>query len=111
MSIWTGAFWKATAERAVSTAAQAAILAFGAEQFDAIAIPGSEWLTVAGFAAGGALLSVLKALAAGAGDGNPSVGSREVIAPLLGADGRGGYLEGHGDGYDIQGRGGYLEGQ
>ena len=30
--MWTGEFWKATAERAVSTAAQAALLAIGADQ-------------------------------------------------------------------------------
>ena len=76
MSMWTGAFWKATAERAISTAAQSALLVIGADQVNAIS--GVEWTTVAGFAAGGAALAILKALAFGAKDGNPSAGNQEV---------------------------------
>lgn len=54
-------FWRDAAERAMSTAAQSAILVFGADQFDAI---NADWRTVAGFALGGAVLSLLKAVAA-----------------------------------------------
>lgn len=63
MSLWTAGFWKATAERVISTGAQAAILAIGADQFSALAI---RWQDVLGFALGGAALSLLKALAANA---------------------------------------------
>jgi hypothetical protein len=59
--MWTKTFWKATAERAVSTAAQSAILVFGADQVNALV---ADWQLVGGFAAGGAVLSVLKSLAA-----------------------------------------------
>jgi hypothetical protein len=85
MSIWTGAFWKATTERAIATAAQVAVLVIGADMANVIAV---DWAEVGGFAAGGAVLAVLKALAAGAGDGNPSVGNQETLA------GRGAYLKG-----------------
>ena len=67
--LFTRHFWKDTTERAISTAAQAAILVVGA---DAINIVSVDWLEVAGFAAGGAVLTVLKALAVGAKDGSPS---------------------------------------
>lgn len=58
-------------ERSVSTAAQAALLAIGADQLNAVE---ADWLTVLGFAAGGAILSVLKGLAAA------SVGDRSSAA-------------------------------
>ncbi len=77
MSIWTGAFWKATAERAVSTAAQSAILVVAADQFNALTF---DWPTLGGFAAGGAVLSVLKSLAVNAATGTgPSVAGEVVI--------------------------------
>ena len=59
--MWSKKFWRDAAERAVSTAAQSALLVFGADQFDAI---NADWRTVAGFALGGAVLSLLKAIAA-----------------------------------------------
>ena len=49
-----------TAERSIKTAAQSALLAIGADQLDALA---ADWQTVAGFALGGAVLSVLTSLA------------------------------------------------
>lgn len=73
--MWTRNFWKATAERAVSTAAQAAILVVGADQFNVISV---DWPTVGGFAAGGAVLTILKSLAFGTKDGNPSAVNAEV---------------------------------
>lgn len=63
MSIWTKDFWKATAERVVSTAAQAGLLAIGADQFDVLQL---DWSSFAGFVGGGAVLSLLKSLAANA---------------------------------------------
>lgn len=59
--MFTKRFWRDAAERAVSTAAQSALLVFGADQLDALQ---ADWRLVAGFAAGGAVLSLLKALAA-----------------------------------------------
>ena len=66
--MWTVTFWKATAERAVATAAQSALLVLGADQVNALE---ADWQNLAGFAAGGAVLAVLKALAAqfATGDG------------------------------------------
>ncbi len=54
-------FWRDAAERALSTAAQSALLVLGAGQVNAMS---ADWEHVAGFAAGGAVLSLLKAIAA-----------------------------------------------
>jgi hypothetical protein len=74
--MFTLAFWRATAERAISTGAQAAILIIGADQFNVVSV---DWLTIAGFAAGGAALTVIKALAFGGKDGNPSAINAETV--------------------------------
>lgn len=77
--MWTLAFWKATAERAVSTAAQSAILVFGADQINALE---ADWSTVGGFALGGAVLAVCKALAVNAATGNgPGATDAETLDP------------------------------
>lgn len=73
--MFTRAFWRATAERAISTGAQSALLIIGADQFNVVAV---DWLTIAGFAAGGAALTVIKALAFGGKDGNPSATNAET---------------------------------
>lgn len=73
--MFTLTFWKATAERALSTAAQSALLIIGADQINVVAV---DWLTIAGFAAGGAALTVIKALAFGGKDGNPSATNAET---------------------------------
>ena len=75
--MWTALFWKALAERTISTAAQAALLALGADALNALTV---EWTDVAGFAAGGAVLAILKGLAANAvtGDG-PGLTSAETV--------------------------------
>ena len=73
--MFTLAFWKATGERAVSTGAQSALLILGADQINVVE---ADWVVVAGFAAGGAALTVIKALAFGGKDGNPSAINAEV---------------------------------
>lgn len=66
--MFTFLFWKDAFERAVSTAAQAALLALGAEALNVLQ---ADWVTVAGFALGGAVLSLLKSLIASrVGDGD-----------------------------------------
>ena len=74
--MFTLAFWKATGERAVSTGAQSALLVLGADQINVVE---ADWVVVAGFAAGGAALTVLKALAFGGKDGNPSAINAEKV--------------------------------
>lgn len=60
----TGINWQGwmldTAERAAKTAAQSALLVIGADQVNVVAV---DWMTVAGFAAGGAVLSLLTSVA------------------------------------------------
>ena len=74
--MFTLAFWRATAERAISTGAQSALLILGADQVNVVEV---GWPVVAGFAAGGAALTVLKALAFGGKDGNPSAINAEKV--------------------------------
>jgi hypothetical protein len=54
-------FWADAFERAVKTAAQAALLVFGQDAlgFDAFS---ADWVSTAGFAVGGAVLSVLTSI-------------------------------------------------
>jgi hypothetical protein len=81
-SIWTGAYWRATAERVISTAAQAGIAyAVSAGTLDVLHF---DWTAFAGIAGGGALLSLLKGLAANAvtQDG-PGFTKAEQVIPLL----------------------------
>jgi hypothetical protein len=85
MSMFTTDFWKATAERACSTAAQSALLVVGAGQFDVLTV---DWQHVAGFAAGGFVLTVLKCMvAANTGyDNSPSFGSIEELPVTFAPD-------------------------
>ena len=81
--MFTLAFWKAAAERAAKTAAQAAIVQLvvgdGFNAFDA------DWGTAGGFAAGGAVMSLLFSLASsGFGSSGPSLGA-ETLTPLVAA--------------------------
>lgn len=96
--MWTLAFWKATAERAISTAAQSAILVFGADQVNAL---DADWKTVAGFALGGAVLSALKSLAVNAATGDgPGVTDAELVRDTFAAKHAGPVVEptGYGSG-------------
>ena len=83
-TIWTAAFWKATAERAIRTGATAAALvligdAFESLQVNAFAV---DWWRMVGFAVGGALLSVLLSVGANAKTGTgPSFSVETVPQP------------------------------
>ena len=81
--MFTVAFLKAALERALKTAAQSAILIIGADQFNALAF---DWTNLAGFAAGGFVLSLLSSAASDAltsADG-PSLTSAEVVTDVDG---------------------------
>ncbi len=66
--MFTRTFWKKATERAAKSAAQAAILVFGADQINAFT---ADWTTVAGFAVGGAVLSYLTSVVtSGVGPGD-----------------------------------------
>ena len=73
--MFTWKFWRQVLERSVKTAAQAAILAIGADQINVMAV---NWVGIAGFAAGGFVLSVLTSIVSlPVGEGNsPSVLSK-----------------------------------
>lgn len=58
--MFTRTFWRKTAERAAKSAGQSALLAVGADKVNAL---DADWATIAGFALGGAVLSILTSLA------------------------------------------------
>ncbi len=58
--MWTVRFWKQTLERSIKTAAQFALVFFGADAFNLFE---SDWKAAAGFALAGALVSVLTSMA------------------------------------------------
>ena len=80
MSIWTSKFWKATTERAVSTAAQAALAGIGTDLVGVLDMDAVGLLSLAG---GGAVLSILKSIAATAATGSPSAGGGETLEPRV----------------------------
>lgn len=78
MTLWGSTFWKAACERAAKTAAQAAILATGADTLEANAFV-IDWANVAGFGLGGAALSFLFSIASsGVGNSGPSLAGEEL---------------------------------
>lgn len=74
-SIWTGTFWRATGERILSTALQAAIPTITAASLQAI-----DWGAAASISGAAALLSLAKAMIAGLQNGSPGLGTAEVLA-------------------------------
>ena len=76
-TITTAQFWKATAERAISTAAQTAIGAIGATAL----IHEVDWAIVGSTVALATVLSVLKGLAAGTSGTGPGLGDAETLTP------------------------------
>jgi hypothetical protein len=75
--MFTAVFWRAAAERATKTAAQAALLQLViGDGFDAFH---ADWATAGGFALGGAVLSVLTSLVSTvAGPPGPSLTGESV---------------------------------
>ena len=74
-SIWTGTFWRATAERVLSTALQAAVPSITVASLSEI-----PWWSVATIAGAAALLSLVKAVIAGLQTGSPGLGTAEVLS-------------------------------
>lgn len=82
-SIWSGEFWKAAAERAVATAAQAGI-AYAVVDSVQLNVLTLDWSTMGGIAAGGAFLSLLKSLAVNAATRTgPSLTEAEQVTKPL----------------------------
>ncbi len=78
-SIYTLTFWSAALERAIKTAAQAAVLSIGATSIaiNALAV---DWASVGGFALGGFALSILTSVGSGiVTGGGPSATNAEVL--------------------------------
>ena len=79
--MWTRAFWRSTAERALKTLAQFLLVLLGSDlattavYADTVNVFTVNWLYVLGCALGGALLSVLMSVASAAitGDDTPSL--------------------------------------
>jgi hypothetical protein len=74
--MWTRAFWKATAERTVASVAGGALSVIGADVFGVVE---ADWQGIASVALGAGVVAVLKALAVGYKDGNPSAINAEVV--------------------------------
>ena len=77
--IWTKVFWKATAERAIKTAAQTAATVIGGNVVNAWEL---DYGQIAGVTLGGAILSVLTSIGSAKVTNNPgpSLGP-EVLDP------------------------------
>lgn len=75
--MFTVLFWKATFERAVSTAAEFALVLLGTDMLGYLEV---DWYKLLIVSLVGGLTAVLKALAtAGATDGAPSIGNVEKL--------------------------------
>lgn len=82
-SIWSLDFWKAAAERAITTAAQAVALQIADESIAVNAFT-LNWPEMGGFALGGAFLSVLKSIIVNAKTKTgPSLTESETVAKPL----------------------------
>jgi hypothetical protein len=84
--IWTTEFWKATAERAIRTACQAALLVLVGDTYAYVRLDafGIDWVRAIGFFLGGALLSILFSIAGNAtSKTGPSFGNTEIVQPAV----------------------------
>lgn len=84
-SIWTVAFLRALAERVLWTAAMAGFTYIGIDSVEnGFDIRTLDWGTFGSFAAGGALLSILKGMIAnGVTKSGPSTGQTEIVLPTV----------------------------
>jgi len=77
--MWTLAFWKAAAERALKTGAQTAIAAIGTTA----AFHEVNWAVIGSVVALAVVLSVLMSIVSAAvTDGSPSLSGAEVLPPV-----------------------------
>jgi len=77
--MWTLAFWRAVAERALKTAAQTAIATIGTTA----AFNEVNWPVIGMVVLLATVLSVLMSIASAAStDGSPSLGGAEVLTPV-----------------------------
>lgn len=77
--MFTLVFWKAALERAISTAAQVAVLLIGADMTHWMTLDYFQVITLSLIGGG---LTILKSVATGAiTDGMPSIGNVELVRP------------------------------
>lgn len=79
MNIFTKTFLASAVERAIKTACQSALLVLGADQINVIT---ADWGAVAGFAAGGFVLSLLTSIGSGSvdiGGYGPSLANEHTV--------------------------------
>lgn len=74
--MFTLAFWRATAERAIASVAGGALSVIGADVFGVVE---ADWQGIASVALGAGVVAILKALAVGYKDGNPSAINAETV--------------------------------
>ena len=74
--MWTKAFWKATAERVIASIAGGALSVMG---FDSFGVVEADWVGISSVALGAGVVALLKALAVGYKDGNPSAINAEIV--------------------------------
>lgn len=76
-TLWAAAFWKATAERSIKTAAQTALVTIGADRLNVLT---ADWGAISSMSAGGAVLSILMSIASDAATGGgPSLTGAERV--------------------------------
>lgn len=83
--MWQMTFWKDALERAVKSAAQAALLTYGGNAFDVWSL---DWKTALGVVASGAGLSLLSSLGSVAIGNSGTASLTKAVEPAGQADGR-----------------------
>lgn len=74
--MWTSQFWRAAAERAISTIAQSGLAVFVVGQTNILDL---DYRQVLGVAAAAGVASILKSLAVGSVTGEPGFGTAETL--------------------------------
>lgn len=85
-------YYTEVVDRAFRTACQSAILVIGADQFNVVSV---DWAEVAGFAGGGAVLSLLTTFAVRGFRGHGDDERGEIRLDRLGEDGFVAYRDSH----------------